>query len=157
MVPGTTSPRARRIKCDLQLRKMGGWVKKGDSIPLANEGVPPSEVGTKPPLRRIHRWDGCTACNRSIIRRRIDLLDLSTLQAWLSMPISDSRSLWEQAFLLSHSRRISIPRIIKHVDGPSRLWAAIGMLNEEHTLLRIARERSHCDKARGPIITKSSK
>ena len=46
----------------------------------------------KPVLRRIIGCEGCTACNKSIIRRRKDLPDLTTLQAWLRRPIRDLTS-----------------------------------------------------------------
>ena len=42
---------------------------------------------------------GRTACSRSIILRKKDLLDLTTLQAWLRKPIRDSSSMREQADL----------------------------------------------------------
>ena len=44
----------------------------------------------KPVLRQIIGCEGCTASNKSIIRRRKDLPDLTTLQVWLRRPIRDS-------------------------------------------------------------------
>ena len=106
-----------------------------------------------PWLSLITGCDGRTACNRSIIRRKKDLPDLTTLQAWLRRPIRDSSSVREQADLSPHccsrarsrwsfssgrrtspaSESISMPKIIRHVVGPSRLWAAIGISKVEHT------------------------
>ena len=88
----------------------------------------------------------CTACSRSIMRRKKARPGRITLQAWFNKPISDSSSLRVQLFLLSHyrsssCRRVSlswgnrsspasistwIPKNVTVVAGPSILCVAIG-------------------------------
>ena len=89
----------------------------------------------------------------------------------------DSSSLWEHIFLSPRCPKracrrsslsagscnslamvsITIPRTDKEVEGPSCLWAAIGMLKFSQTRSNMASDSAHCCKCGGPMITKSSK
>ena len=135
-----------------------GGERKETPFHLAMKVFHHARSDRKPVLRRIIGCEGCTACNRSSIRRRKDLPDLTTLQAWLRRPMKDSSSLRAHTLSsphccnrerkrssLSFGRRsspacvsISMPKITRHVVGPSRLWAAIGMCNVANTPSRIA-------------------
>ena len=104
---------------------------------------------------RAEEWEGSfTACNRSNMRRRNDLPECTTLQAWLRCPTRDSCSFCMEDLRSPHSCRrprrrdsfsggrqswpaivsMSIPRKMIHVAGPSHLWATKGTPRVLHSL-----------------------
>ena len=67
-------------------------------------------------------WVWCTACSNSNIRRRKERPDWTTLQAWLSEPNSDSRSLRGHTFLSPQSCRNSLRWV--NLSAGRRSWPA---------------------------------
>ena len=64
----------------------------------------------------------CTAWSKSIIRRRKDRPERTTLQAWLRRPRSDSSSFLEQALRLPHPSSKAFKR--SSLSGGSHSWPA---------------------------------
>ena len=116
-------------------------------------------------------------CSRFIMLRKNDRPGLTTLHAWLRVPISDSSSRLVHAFLSPHSRSssctrcsfaggsrnspvtesISMPRKVMHVVGPSVLWAANGTRNSVHVRESCSRLRPHLSVPGLPSTMKSSR
>ena len=128
-------------------------------------------------FRRIGTWTRCGSCpawSRSIIRLRKERPALTTLQTWLSIPMSDSSSLREQDLRSPHCCRrdcslcsfssgrrssslvVSISKNTRHVDGPSVLCSAMGTPSSLHTWWRIERESLHWGDSGGQTMMKSS-
>ena len=117
-------------------------------------------------LRRIGcRRTRCIGSPRSrwSIRPRNERPERTTLHAWCRTPMRDSSSRRLQHFLSPHSaRRIrrrwslscgrrsweatvstSMPKYVRQVIGPSRLWSAIGTPRWAHVWLRIDSASEH--------------
>lgn len=132
-------------------------------------------------LSRIRWWGHgviplSALCRRSIIHLRNDLPGRMTLHAWFNTSTSDSSSRREQSRLycqetskdfnqcnLSSGRRswpvtvlISIPKIVRHVAGPSTLCAAMGTPSSAHVPRVVFKERPQSGESGGPQKMKSS-
>ena len=159
-MPGTAARRPRGIRRYLPLREKLRWcyrVRKETPFHSAIKACHHARSDRNATLRRIgtrSRGGLCPACRRSIIRRRKERPAITTLQAWLSIPTRDSRSLREHTLQSPRWRRrawslcsfspgrrscpatVSIflmPRNTRHVVGPSVLCSAIGPPNSPHS------------------------
>jgi hypothetical protein len=116
-------------------------------------------------------------CSRSIMRRKNERPERTTLHTWLSRPTSDSNSLLVQTLWSPHwfnsaltlcsfslgSRSLpamvstSIPRNVRATARPSVLWTAIGIPRVAGTRRRVARLFRHRVDPGGAMMIKSSR
>ena len=114
---------------------------------------------------------------RSIMRRRNERPEQTTLYAWCNNPTRDSSSLCPHVLLhLQSSRRAlrrcslslgrrsceeavstSMPRNVRQEVGPSRLCSASGTPRVKHACVMMARASAHSEECGGPTTIKSSR
>ena len=177
------APQPHEPEASHDISTVGEWDGAGRNdtpFHLLTNALHQARSQRNPVLRRMGMllWGGrCTLCRRSIMRRRNERPERTTLHAWLRRPMGDSSSLREQDLRSPHSSSkacnrwslsvgrhsmnmevlISMPRNTKQVVGPSRLCSAIGTPRAEQTWSNMVKHFWLSGEPGGVTTIKSSK